>query len=113
MTTIGNVDAVRQRADLAHELHAVELGQLVVGEDHVDAVVAGVLERAAGRVEQFEVELAVDLADDFRQQQAAAEQVVDDEDGVPLRARERELGNDRVLAVGLCLGCAHGCHLSR
>ena len=89
-----HVHAMGQAANLLHELDAVELRQLVIGEDHVDAIVARELERAAGRVEQFEIELAVDLADDLGQQQAAAEQVVDDEDRVALGARERELGDD-------------------
>ena len=89
-----HVDAVGEAADLLHELDAVELRQLVVGEDHVDAVVARELERAARRVEQLEVQLAVDLADDFGEQQPAAEEVVDDEDGVALGARERELRDD-------------------
>src|SRR4030095_5210127 len=38
-----------------------------------------------------EVQLAVDLPDDLGQQQAAREQVVDDQDGVALGARESEL----------------------
>ena len=88
-----HVDAMRQRAQLLDELDAVELGQLVVGEDDVDAVVARELQRARRRVEQLEVQLAVDLADDLGQQQPAGEQVVDDQDGVALRARERELGD--------------------
>ena len=86
-----HVDAMRQRAQLLDELDAVELGQLVIGEDDVDAVVARELERARRRVEQLEVQLAVDLPDDLGEQQAAREQVVDDQDGVALRAREREL----------------------
>ena len=61
-----------QRADLLDELDAVELRQLVIGEDHVDAIVARELERATRRVEQFQVQLAVDLANDLREQQAAA-----------------------------------------
>ena len=89
-----HVDAMRQRADLLHELDAVELGQLVVGEDDVDAIVAGELERPRRRVEQLEVQLAVDLPHDLRQQQAAAEQVVDDQDRIALGTRERELGHD-------------------
>ena len=59
--------------ELTHELDAVELGQLVVGEDHVDAVVPAELQRAARRVEQLQVELPIDLPDDLRQQQTAAE----------------------------------------
>ena len=89
-----HVDAMGQGAQLLDELDAVELGQLVIGEDDVDAVVARELERARRRVEQLEVQLAVDLADDLREQQAAAEQVVDDQDGVALRPREREFGHD-------------------
>jgi len=42
-----------------------KLGQLVVGEDDVDAIVARELERARRRVEELEVQLPVDLADDF------------------------------------------------
>ncbi len=82
-----DVDAVREPADLLHELDAVEFRQLEIGEDHVDAVVPREFERAARRVEQFEIELAVDLPDDFGEQKAAAEEIVDDQDGVPLRAR--------------------------
>jgi hypothetical protein len=89
-----HVDAVRQGAYLLHELDAVELGKLVIGEDDVDAVVACELERARRRVEELEVELAVDLANDLGQQQPAREQVVDDENGVALGASERELRND-------------------
>ena len=102
-----HVDAVGEPAELLDELDAVELGQLVVGEDDVDAVVARVLERAARRVEELEVELAVDLADDLGQQQPAAEQVVDDENGVALRARERELRDDAG-AGGRTGGGGHG-----
>ena len=94
MTTIGTSTQCGQRADLADQLHAVEFGQLVVGQHHVDAIVARKLECAARRVEKLEVQLAVDLANDFRQQQAAAEQVIDDQDGVALRARHRQLGDD-------------------
>src|SRR4029453_15309442 len=86
-----HVDAMRERAQLLDQLDAVELGQLVVGEDDIDAVVARELQRARRRVEELEVQLAVDLADDLGQQQAAREQVVDDQDGVALGAREREL----------------------
>ena len=86
-----HVDAVRQCPQLLDELDAVELGQLVIGEDDVDAIVAREFEGARRRVEELEVQLAVDLADDFGEQQPAAEQVVDDEDGIALRAGEREL----------------------
>src|SRR5205085_5416640 len=88
---------MRQRAQLPHELDAVELGQLVVGENHVDAVGARVLQRPARRVEELEVELAVDLPDDLREQQPAAEEIVDDDNGVALCARKRELGDDAAL----------------
>jgi len=56
---------IDEGAQLLDQLDAVELGQLVVGQDDVDAVVAGILERAAGRVEQLQVQLAVDLANDL------------------------------------------------
>ena len=46
---------MRQCAQMADKLHAIEFRQLVVGENHVDTIVARVLERAAGRVEQFEI----------------------------------------------------------
>ena len=94
ITTIGTSTQCGEPADLLDELDAVEFRQLVIGEDHVDAVVARELERAARRVEELEVELAVDLADDLGEQQAAAEQVVDDEDGVALGAGERQLRDD-------------------
>jgi hypothetical protein len=97
-----------QGADLLHELDAVELGQLVIGEDDVDAVVARELERARRRVEQLEVELAVDLAHDLREQQAAREQIVDDQDRVPLRAGKCELRNDPGARHGCSELCAHG-----
>jgi hypothetical protein len=90
---------MREGADLPDQLHPVEFGQLVIGQHHVDAVVARELECPARRVEKFEVELAVDLANDFREQQPAAEQVVDDHDGVPLRTRHRQLGYDRAFVV--------------
>ena len=67
-----HVDAMGQGAQLLDELDAVEFGQLVIGEDDVDAVVARELERARRRVEQLEVQLAVDLPDDLGEQQAAA-----------------------------------------
>ncbi|MFO1412715.1 MAG: hypothetical protein U1F10_02145 [Burkholderiales bacterium] len=89
-----HVHAVRQRTDLLHEFDAVELRQLVVREDDVDAVVARELERARRRVEQFEVELAVDLPDDLREQQPAAEEVVDDQHRVALGTRKGQLGDD-------------------
>ena len=94
MTTIGMSTQCGEAADLLHELDAVEFRQLEIGEDHVDAVLPRVLQRAARRVEELEVQLAVDLADDLGDQQPAAEQVVDDEDGIALGARERELGDD-------------------
>jgi len=102
-----DIDAVGQGAQLLHELDAVELGQLVVGEDDVDAVVAGVFERARGRVEELEVELAVDLADDFREQETARKQVVDDQDRIALRAGERELRHDGRGRCGTQLGGRH------
>ena len=90
----GNVDAMRQSADLFHELDTVELRQLVVGEDHVDAVVPRELERAARRVEELEVQLPIDLADDLSEQEAAAEKVVDDEDRIALGTGECQLRDD-------------------
>jgi hypothetical protein len=100
-----HVDAVRQRAQLLDELDAVELGQLVVGEDDVGAVVARELERPAGRVEELEVQLAVDLPDDLGEQQPAAEEVVDDQHRVALGAGERQLGNHAAAGrAGLCGG---------
>ena len=101
-----DVDAVGQCAQLLDELDAVELGQLVVGQHDVDAVVAREFERARRRVEELEVQLAVDLAHDLGEQQAAREEVVDDQDGIALRARERELRNDS------CRG-GRGSYLSR
>ena len=86
-----NIDAVSQAADLLHELDAVEFGQLEIGEDHVHAILPRVLQRPARRVEELQVQLGVDLADDFGDQQPAAEQVVDDEDGIALGSREGEL----------------------
>ena len=83
-----------QRAQLLDELDAVELGQLVVGEDDVDAVVAREFECARRRVEQLEVQLAIDLADDLGQQEPAGKEIVDDQNGVALRPREGELGYD-------------------
>ena len=94
---------MRQRADLANQLHAVEFRQLVVRQYHVDAVVAREFECPARRVEKLQVELAVDLADDFREQQAAAEQVVDDHNGVALRTRHRQFGYDRAFVAGTLL----------
>ena len=82
-----------EAADLLHELDAVEFRQLEIGEDHVDAVLPGVLQRAARRVEQLQIQLGIDLADDFGDQQPAAEEVVDDEDGIALGSREGELGD--------------------
>jgi hypothetical protein len=89
-----NVHAMRERAQLLDELDAVELRQLVVGEDDVDAIVARELQCARRCVEQLEVELAVDLPDDLGEQQPAREQIVDDQDRVALRTRERELRHD-------------------
>ena len=85
---------MRQRAKLLDELDAVELGQLVIGENDVDTIVPRILERARRRIEQLQVQFAVDLPNDFREQQAAREQIVDDQYGVALRPRERELGYD-------------------
>ena len=102
-----HVDAMRQCAQLLDELDAVELGKLVIGEDDVDAVVARELQRARRRVEQLEVQLAVDLPDDLGEQQAAREQVVDDQDGIALRARERELRDDASRGEWTCLNCRH------
>jgi hypothetical protein len=76
--------------NLLHELDAVEFRKLEIGEDHVDAVLARVLQRSARRVEQLQIQLRIDLTDDFRKQQTAAEQIVDDEDGIALRSREGE-----------------------
>jgi hypothetical protein len=89
-----NVDAMGQRPQLFDELDAVELGQLVVGENDVDAVVAREFKRARRGVEQLEVQLAVDLADDLGQQEPAGEEIIDDQNGVALRPREGELGYD-------------------
>ena len=101
------IDAMRQRADLANQLHAVEFRQLVVGQHHIDAVIASELERPTRRVEKLQVELPVDLADDFREQQAAAEQIVDDHNGVPLRTRHRQFGYDRAFVAGTLLRRVH------
>src|SRR5262249_9339403 len=46
------------------------------------------------RVEELQVQLPVDLADDLGEQQPTGEQIVDDEDGIALGARKRQLGND-------------------
>ncbi len=89
-----HVDAVGEGANLLHELDTVELGELVVGQDHVDAIVARELQRATRGVEQLQVQFAVDLADDLREQEAAREQVVDDQDGVALGAGKRQLRDD-------------------
>ena len=106
ITTIGTSTQCGQRAELLDELDAVEFGQLVVGENDVDAVVARELERARRRVEELEIQLAVDLANDFGQQQAAREEVVDDQHRVALRARKRKLGDDpRACGTDLC--CHH------
>jgi hypothetical protein len=69
----------------------IEFRKLEIGEDHVDAILAGVLQRPAWRVEQLQIQLRIDLADDFRKQQAAAEQVIDDKDGIALGSREGDL----------------------
>jgi hypothetical protein len=82
---------MRQAADLLHELDAVEFGQLEIGQHHVHAVLARILERTARRVEELQVELGVDLPHDFRNQQAAAEEVIDDQHGIALGAGEGEL----------------------
>ena len=86
-----HVYAMGQGAQLLHELDPVEFGQLVIGKDDVDAVVARELQCARRRVEELEVQLAVDLPDDLGEQQSAGEKIVDDQDGVALSAREREL----------------------
>ena len=96
---------MRESPDLLHEFDAVEFRQLVIGKDHVDAVVARELQRAARRVEQLEIQLAVDLADDLGEQQSAAEEVVDDENGVALGTGERKLRDDSHRTRGL-----HGIH---
>ena len=102
---------MRQGTELAHELHTVELRQLVVGEDHVDPVVAAELQRAAGRVEQFQVEPAVDLPDDLREQQSAAEEVVDDDDRIALGSGESQFG-DHAGPGRAALGDTHDDNLS-
>src|SRR5205823_13159038 len=89
-----HVHTMRQSAKLLDELDAVELGQLVIGENEVDAIVPCVLERARRGVEELEVQLAVDLADDLGKEQTAREEIVDDQYGIALRSRERELGYD-------------------
>ena len=83
-----HVHAMRQRTQLLDQLDAVELWQLVVGEYDVDAVVAGELECAGRGVEEFEIEAAIDLPDDLRQQQPAGKQVVDDHHGIALGTRK-------------------------
>ena len=103
-----NVDAMSEAANLLHELDAVEFGQLEIGENHVDAVLARVLQRPARRVEQLQVQLGVDLADDFRDQQPAAEQVVDDEDGIALGSREGELRDHAGVGCGTRRQGGHG-----
>ena len=90
----GHVHAMGQGADLFDELDAIEFGQLVVGEHDVDAIVACEFKGARRRIEEFKVQFAVDLPDDFGQQQAAGEKIVDDQDGVALRAGERQLRYD-------------------
>jgi hypothetical protein len=47
------------------------------------------------------------LANDFCEQQAAAEQVVDDHDGVALRTRHRQFGYDWAFVVGAMLRRTH------
>src|SRR5205807_396966 len=79
-----HVDAMGQRAQLTDELDAVELGQLVVREHDVDAIVTRVLQRARRRIEELEIELAVDLSNDLGEQKAAREQIIDDQYGVAL-----------------------------
>jgi hypothetical protein len=68
---------MRQAPDLLHELDAVEFRKLEIAQHHVHAVLAGIFERTARRVEELEVELGVDLPHDFRNQQAATEEVID------------------------------------
>jgi hypothetical protein len=89
-----HVDAVGQGADLLHELDAVELGELVIGQHDVDAIVAREFERARRRVEELEVQLAVDLADNFGQQEPARKEVVDDQHRVALGAGKRKFRDD-------------------
>src|SRR5215471_15876843 len=102
-----NVDAVREPPNLLHELDAVEFGKLEIGEHHVYAVLARIFECAARRVEELEVELWVDLPHDLRDQQPAAEEIVDDENGVSLSARERELGDHARAGLGPKWYCRH------
>src|SRR6516164_4046588 len=90
-----------------HAVNAVELRQLVVGEDHVHAIVARVFERAARRVEELQVQLAVDLADDLGEEQAAREEVVDDDDRVPLRSSECQFRDDARFSRGALLRGTH------
>ena len=91
MTTIGMSTQCPRPRICFDELDAVEFRKLEIGEDHVDAVLPRVLQRPARRVEQLQVQLRIDLTDDFGDQQTAAEQVVDDEDGIALGSREGEL----------------------
>ena len=94
-----------QRAELLDELDAVEFRKLVIGENDVDAIVARELECARRRVEELEIQLAVDLADDLGEQEPAGKKVVDDQDGVALRPGEGELGYDsRGSWTKLCSG---------
>src|SRR5208282_4092464 len=103
-----DVYAVGQGAKLPDQLHPIELGQLVVGQDHVDPVAARKLQCPTWRVEQLEVELAIDLPHDLRQQQPAAEEVVNDDDRVALRPSQRQLGNDAGFTGVTRLSETHG-----
>src|SRR5581483_4360751 len=83
----GNVLVAEDAAQAANGLDAIHVRHLVVGENHIDTVLARVLDRLDRLGKRDDLDAVVETPDDLAENETARRLIIDDHDG-----KRRELG---------------------